>query len=165
MKRLESEVCESTVGLSHAVHILLTLERTTLVVEGVHDLSGQLLSHALATALACEGDHILHGDTLLAVGTNLSRNLERSTTDTAALHLHLRSDVVEGLLPNLKRGLLLVLHLGAYELEGSIEDLIRGILLTVVHQVVDKLGDLLVIELRIREDHMLLWFCFSHFII
>ena len=35
---LESEMCERLVGLCHAVHLLLTLEGGTLLVEGIHYL-------------------------------------------------------------------------------------------------------------------------------
>ena len=132
-------MCESTVSLSHTVHVLLTLEGTTLVVVSVHNLSGQLLSHALSAALAGEEDHVLHRHALLTVGANLCRHLEGSTTDTAALHLHLRSDVVEGLLPDLQGSLLLLGSLLLHNVEGVVEDAVRDALLTIVHQVVNKL--------------------------
>ena len=49
-----------TVSLGHTVHILLTLECATLIVESVHNLSCELVGHLLATALAGELDHVLH---------------------------------------------------------------------------------------------------------
>lgn len=52
---------ECAVGLGHTVHIFLTLEGTTLFVESVHDFGRELVSHSLATTLAGEGNHILHG--------------------------------------------------------------------------------------------------------
>ena len=55
-------------GLSHTMHVLLTLKGTTLLVVGIHNLSSQLVGHSLATTLTSEQNHILHADTLLAVG-------------------------------------------------------------------------------------------------
>ena len=132
-------MCESTVSLSHTVHVLLTLEGTTLVVESVHDLGSELVGHGVTAALACESDEVLHSHAHLTLWANLCRHLECGATDTAALHLHLRSDVGEGLLPNLEGRLLLVGCLGLHDVEGVVEDGVRSVLLTVVHQVVDEL--------------------------
>ena len=106
------------------MHIFLTLESTTLVIVSIHNLSSELVSHALTATLTCESNKVLHRDTLLTLGTNLGRNLEGSTTDTAALYLHLGSDVVEGLLPYLESGLLLLGHLLLNGVKGVIEDFV-----------------------------------------
>ena len=112
------------VSLSHTVHILLTLVSTTLVVVSIHNLSSKLVSHALTATLACESDKVLHRDALLALGANFGRNLECSTTNTAALYLHLRSNIVESLLPNFESGLLLLGHLLLYGIKGLVEDFV-----------------------------------------
>ena len=51
---------ESTVSLSHLVHVLFTLESSALVVEGVNDFSGQFVRHSLAAALASIRNQIFH---------------------------------------------------------------------------------------------------------
>ena len=43
---------ECAVGLSHLVHVFLTLECAALVIESVHDFRGQLVCHGLSAALA-----------------------------------------------------------------------------------------------------------------
>ena len=121
------------------MHIFLTLVCSTLVVESVHDLGSELVGHRLAATLACEVDHVLHRDAFLTVRTYFSRNLECGTTDTAALYLHLRSDIVEGSLPNFECRLFLVAHFSLDGFKGLVEDLIRNRLLSIVHQMVNKL--------------------------
>ena len=106
------------------MHIFLTLEGTTLIVVCVHNLGSELVSHRLTATLACITDKVLHRDALLAVRTDFGRNLESSTTDTTALHLHLRSDVVESLLPYFEWALLLLCHLFLYDVERVVENLV-----------------------------------------
>ena len=155
-------MCESTVSLSHTVHVFLALEGAALVVIGIHDLGCELVGHSLAATLASVTDHILHADALLTVGTDLSRHLESGTTDAAALDLYLRGDVVEGLFPNFKAAELVVGHLGADEVEGVVEDFVGCVLFAVVHQVIDELGDFDVTIDGVGKDDPLLGFCFSH---
>src|SRR5574344_1604734 len=147
------------------MHILLALERTTLLVESIHDFSGELVSHALSLALACERDEVLHRDGFLAVSTDLSWHLECSATYTTALHLHLRSDVVECLLPDFQRGLLFILHLVLYVLQCCVEDSVCNTLLSIVHEVVNELCHLHITINWIWKHHTLLWFSFSHFFV
>ena len=45
-------MCKSTVSLSHAVHILLTLEGTTLVVVCIHNLRCEFFCHTLTATLS-----------------------------------------------------------------------------------------------------------------
>ena len=160
---LESEMCECAVCLCHAVHVFFTLVSAALVVKGVHNLGSQFVGHGLAATFAGVRNHVLHRDTFLALCTYFGRNLERGTTNTAALHLHLRSDVVQGRLPDFEGRLLFLLHLCLYGIKGVVENFVRGILLTIVHQVINELRDLLVVVHGIGKDHAFLWFCFSHF--
>ena len=145
------------------MHILLTLKCATLIIKSIHNLSCKLIGHSLTTALTCKKDKILHRNTLLTIWTNLSRNLEGCTTDTTALYLYLRSNVIKCLLPDFKSRLFLVRHLSLYDIKCIVENLIRCILLSIIHQMINELRDLLVIEDWIWKDHSLLWFCFSHF--
>ena len=58
--KLETEVGECLVGLSHLVHILFSLECTTLVIIGGNDLCTKFFCHRVAGTLAGEVDHVLH---------------------------------------------------------------------------------------------------------
>ena len=150
------------VGFSHTVHIFLTLEGGTLAIECIHDLCSKLICHGLTTALASKEDEVLHGDRFLTLGADFGRHLEGSTTDTAALDFYLRSDVVEGSLPDLQGRLVFLLDLLAYNLERGVEDIEGDALLTVVHQVINELRHLNVTKYGIREYLSLFGFSFSH---
>src|SRR3712207_9569798 len=100
---LESEVSKCTVSLCHAVHIFLTLLGTTLIIEGIHNLRCELVGHRLTTTLTGEGNKVLHRDTLLTAWANFCRNLESSTTDTAAFFLSLWGNVVVSPVPAFQR--------------------------------------------------------------
>ena len=165
MRGLEAEVRESTVCFSHAVHIFLTFEGTTLFVVSVHDLSCKFIGHGFTTALTSEADKVLHGNRFLTVGTDFSRHLEGGTTDTARLYFDLRSDFIQRDLPDFESTLLFVLHLLTDEFESVIEDLVAHVFLTVVHEVVYELGNFLVSVNGIGEDQPLLRLCFTHWVI
>ena len=105
---LETEVCESTVGLGHLVHVFLALECAALVIESVHNLGGELVAHCLAAAFAGVVDEVFHRNRLFAVGADFCGHLEGGAADTAGFYLHLGSNVLEGFLPDFESGLLLV---------------------------------------------------------
>ena len=130
---------ERTVSLSHTMHILLTLKSTTLIIKSIHNLCSKLISHSLTTALTCKKNKILHRNTLLTIRTNLCRNLEGCTTDTTALNLYLRSNIIKCLLPDFKSRLFLVRHLSLYNVKCIVENLIRCILLSIIHQMIYEL--------------------------
>ena len=160
---LQTEVSEGTVSLSHAVDVLLTLEGSTLLIVSIHDLSSKLLCHGLTTSLAGKADEVLHRDGLLTLRGDLSGHLEVGTSDTAALHLYLRGDVLESLLPDLERGLLLLGHLILDDIQSVVEDLEGKVLLSVKHHVIDELRHLLITIDGIRKDSPLFLGKFSHF--
>ena len=99
---------------------------------------------------------------LIRLGADFRWHLEGSTTDTAALDFYLRSDVVEGSLPDLQGRLVFLLDLLAYNLERGVEDIEGDALLTVVHQVINELRHLNVTKYGIREYLSLFGFSFSH---
>ena len=82
----------------------------------------------------------------LTVGAYLSRHLEGSTADTTALDLDLRSNVHQGFFPDLECGSFLVAKFGLDNLESVIEYGVSCVLFSVIHQVVDELGDAHVVE-------------------
>ena len=151
---------EGLVGVSHTVDFLLALEGATLFLIGGLNLGGEFQSHRLLTTLAGEGDEVLHAYALLALGADLRRNLECGTADTLAAHLHRRSDIAEGLFPNLETVLFGTV---ADNVDGLVENLVGRGLLATHHQVVDKLRNEGVVVFGIRKDYSLLGFCFSHF--
>src|SRR5438552_3299002 len=53
---LPAVVGEGLVGLRHAVHVVLALERVALLLERVEDLAGQLVAHVLLATVARVGD-------------------------------------------------------------------------------------------------------------
>ena len=106
------------------MHVFLTLEGSALIVVCVHNLSSKLLCHALTAALTCEQDKVLHRNAFLALGTYLSRNLESCATYTTALHLYLRSDVVESLLPYLQSRLFFLCHLLLHYIKCIVKNLV-----------------------------------------
>ncbi len=160
---LETEVGESTVGFGHLVHIFFAFESAALQVEGIDDLSSQLVGHRLAATLAGIEDQVLHRYRFLTVSADFSRNLECGTTDTAALHFDLGCNVFQGFFPDIEGAELLVGEFGLHSLERVVEYCKSCVLLTIVHQMIHELGDAHVVENRIREDHMFLGLCLSHF--
>src|SRR5574344_834194 len=135
-----------TVSFSHTMHILLTFECATLIIECVHDFSSQFVCHRLTATLTRESNHILHRNAFFTIGTNFCRNLESSTTDTAALHLHLRGDIIESLLPYFEGRLLFILHLSLNSLKCIVENFIRCRLLTIIHQMINEFRHFFVVE-------------------
>ena len=129
---LETEVCECAVGLSHLVHVFLALERATLLVECVDDLSGQFVGHRLSATATGIKDKVLHRYRFLTIRADLSRNLESGTTHTAALHFNLRSNILKRLLPDFEGSLLLIGQFCFYSVQCSVKYSVRSILLAVI---------------------------------
>src|SRR5947207_2442295 len=80
-----SVVREGLVGLRHPVDVVLALERAALLVQGVEDLGGELLDHALLAAVAGEVDKPAHGERARAALRHLDRHLVVRTANPAAL--------------------------------------------------------------------------------
>ena len=80
---LETEVSESLVGLSHLVHILLSLVCTTFVVVSCDDFGAEFFCHGVAGTLAGVEYQILHRYGNLPLRSQLCRHLEVGTADTA----------------------------------------------------------------------------------
>src|SRR5581483_6934200 len=85
-------VREGLVGLRHPVDVVLALERTALLVERVHDLVGELVSHALLAAVARVGHEPADRDRAAAPLRDLDGNLVVGAADAAALDLEHGSD-------------------------------------------------------------------------
>src|SRR5579875_649672 len=88
--RLPAVVRERLVRLRHPVDVVLALERPALLVEGVQDLVGQLVGHALLAPLACVRDEPAHGERAGAPLRHLDRHLVVRAADAAAADLQHR---------------------------------------------------------------------------
>src|SRR3954470_9349478 len=91
------------VGLRHAIHVVLALERAALLVDGVQDLGGEPLDHLALAALARERDDPAHGKRARAAGGHLDRHLVVGAADAAGAHLERGRNRLDGLLENLER--------------------------------------------------------------
>src|SRR3954447_17788001 len=84
---LPAVVGEGLVGLRHAIHVVLALERPALLIDGVKDLCGQALDHLALAALPRERDDPADGERARAPGRHLDRHLVVRAADAARSHL------------------------------------------------------------------------------
>src|SRR5205814_6015922 len=84
---LPLEMAEGPVGLRHLVRVFASLARRAEAVHGVYELGGELLSHALAVALASRLDEPADAERHAAIAPDLDRDLICRATDAARLDL------------------------------------------------------------------------------
>ena len=113
------------------------------------DFSGEAVGHRLLAPLAGVSDQPFHRQGIAALRTNFDRHLVGGATDTAALHLEDRLDVVHCLLEDVHRSLAGLLFDDSHRLE---ENAFRCRLLAVIHQAVDELAHRRRSVLRIRGN-------------
>src|SRR5690606_18879323 len=118
-------------------------------------LASQALSHRLLGTLARGFTQPAHRQRHPARRTNLDRNLVVGTANTTALDLDHRFHVTHSAREDFER---ILTGLGRDVLEGTIDDALGHSLLARLHDDVDELGDILVTELRIRQDLALGYF-------
>src|SRR5664279_51435 len=147
---LPAVVRKGLVGLRHPVDVVLAFERSALLVHRVHDLVGELVSHALLTPLARIRHEPAHGERAGATLRHLDGHLVVRTADAAALDLEHRRDRLDGALQHLERRLA---GLGLDRLERLVDDQLGDRLLAVEHHLVDHLGDQLRVVDRVAEGH------------
>src|SRR2546421_907670 len=94
-------VREGLVGLRHPVDVVLLLESSALLVEGVEDLGRELVDHALLAALARVVDEPADGERSGPALRHLDGNLVVGAADAAALDLEDGRDRLDGLLQHL----------------------------------------------------------------
>jgi hypothetical protein len=123
--------------------------RATLL-DGVQQLAGEAVRHALLATLARRLDDPAHGQRLAALGAHFHRNLVGCATDPAGLDLYHRADVVQGLFNQIHRIRALVLF--ADSLDGAVHDLLGHRLLAADHDHVDETGNHFAAELGVRQD-------------
>src|SRR5688572_24243133 len=84
---LPLEMAEGPVGLRHLVRVFSSLDRRAEAVHGIDELGRELLTHALAAALAGRLDEPADAERHPAVAADLNRDLVGRTTDAAGLDL------------------------------------------------------------------------------
>jgi len=155
---LPSEVRERFVGVCHAVHVVLLLDRGTFVLCGHEDLGSETLCHWL-TLLGARGiDEPTVCERNTALLGYLARNLVVSTTDATRADLHKRRYVANcGL-----EGLEWIHVLGLDDIEGSVDELAGSILLAVPHNGVDEARNRLRTVHEVRAARILVLYWVSH---
>src|SRR3954451_8635105 len=84
---LPAVVRKRLVGLRHPVDVVLALERPALLVQGVQNLVGQLVRHALLAAVPRVGHEPAHGQRAGPTLRHLDRHLVVRAADAAAADL------------------------------------------------------------------------------
>src|SRR5207249_3808172 len=97
-------MAEGLVGLRHLVRVFASLDRRAEAVHRVDELSGELLAHALAVALAGRLDEPADAEGEPAVAPDLHRDLVRGAANAAGLHLDDRGRVAKRGLEDLETG-------------------------------------------------------------
>src|SRR5512143_662487 len=101
---LPLEMAEGLVGLGHLVGVLAALDGGAKPVRRVHELGGELLAHALATALAGGLHEPAHAERQAAIAADLDRHLVGRATDATRLDLDDRGGVAQRGLHDLETG-------------------------------------------------------------
>src|SRR5437879_1458924 len=143
------KVGKGLVRLGHLVGVFLALDGCPHPVGGVHQLRGELVSHALAAAAACVADDPASSECLAPIVADLHRHLVRGAADPLRLHLDDRGDVADRLIEDVER---LLARGTANLLEGVVDDPLGDALLALEHEAVDEFGQADVGVDRIRQD-------------
>src|SRR5262245_30401793 len=129
---LPLEMAERAVRVGHLVGVLASLDRRAEAVHGIDELGRELLTHALAAALAGRLDEPADAERHAALAPDLDRDLVRGAADAARLDLDDRRGVAEGSLEDLEPGPV-GLGLGAGECRP--EDPVGQVPLAVRHEL------------------------------
>src|SRR5581483_7330628 len=115
-------VGEGLVRLGHLVHVFPALHGRADAVGGIEHLVGKAFGHGLLAALAAVADEPADGEGGGPGAPHFHGDLVGGAADAAALHLELRTGVVDGALEGgdrLAAGLLL------HDLQGVVDDALR----------------------------------------
>src|SRR5690554_332787 len=140
---------ERLVRFCHAVHIFALLDRSTFAISGIHDFACQTGSHALLTTLGGIIYQPTHGQSSTTARAYFHRHLVRGTTDTTGFHFDDWANCIQRFFEVFHRLTFLAL---LDNFQSTVNDTLGDRLLAGLHNVVDKLGQQLAIELRIRKD-------------
>src|ERR1044072_1296011 len=140
---LYPEVGECLVRFSHTVSIFFLLESSTFTFARSYDLVSQFLSHALTIPFTSVTYQPFDAQRYFPVRTYLRRDLEGSTTDTAASNFYSRGNIIQCFSPYLVT--VFAGHL-AYLIYSVIEYFVGYALLSLLHYVIHEAGHQLVVE-------------------
>ena len=150
VKKITAEVGHINVLVNNAgiIKRIPMIEMTAAQFRQVIDVD---LNAPFIVAKAVIPDMIKQGGGKIINICSMMSELGRETVSahSTRLHLHLRRDVLEGFLPDIKRSLVRILHLLAQNFHRIVEDGIGNTLLTIQHEVVDEPGHKHVTELGI----------------
>src|SRR5271169_2141531 len=133
---LPAIVRKGLIGLGHAMHVVLLLNRCATAIGRVQQLVGQLVDHALFATPAAVLQNPADGQRNPAVSIHLHRHLVVGAAHAAGLYFQHRLGVLHRLLEQLE-GLVAALFFKL--LHGVIEDGLGGALLPIPHHGVHKL--------------------------
>src|SRR5688572_27416412 len=85
---LNPEVGKGLIGFCHTMGIFFFLICTTFTFAGGNDLIRQFLCHTATVPITAVADQPFHTQRYLSIGTHLSRDLESSTTNSAAAYFN-----------------------------------------------------------------------------
>ena len=137
------------------MHFVTLLHSTAAAFRSFQQLTSQALGHRLFGTGFRAFTQPAHCQSQTADRTDLNRHLVVRTADTAALHFHERTDVVEGGREHFKS---VLAGLFFNVLQSTVDDAFSDGLLAVEHDDVDEFGDFNAAELRIRENLTLGYF-------
>src|SRR5947209_7338459 len=140
---------EGLVGLRHAVDVVLALEGVALLLDGVQQLVGELVSHVALAALAGELHEPADGERTRPARGDLDGNLVGGAADAARPDLQNGSERFDAGFELLDRGLAAAL---AEDGQRVVDDPLGDGLLAVQHHLVDDLLDEAVAIDGIRVD-------------
>src|SRR5262245_43028406 len=129
---LPLEMAERAVRVGHLVGVLASLDRRAKAIHGVDELGRELLTHALAAALAGRLDEPADAERHAALAPDLDRDLVRGAADATRLDFDDRRGVAKRRLEDLEAG---AVRLSLGPGERCAEDPLGQVLLPVRHEL------------------------------
>jgi hypothetical protein len=131
------------------VRVFALLDGGTAIGGSIHQLGSETFTHGVLVAAARSAGQPADRKSLLAIGTDLDRNLVGRTTDAAGANLNFRGHIVHGIVEDADR---FALQLVLDDIEGAIDDTLGDRLLAVEHDVIHELREIAISELRVRMN-------------
>src|SRR6478735_3220720 len=137
LPELPLEMAERLVRLGHLVRVFASLHRRAEAVHGIDELGRELLTHALAVALARRLDEPADTERHAAIAPDLDRDLIRGATDSARLDFDDGGGVAHRRLEDLEAG---ARGLGLGPGERLAQDALGEVLLAALHELGREAG-------------------------
>src|SRR6187200_1235341 len=129
---LPLEMAERAVRVGHLVGVLASLDRGAEAIHGIDELGRELLTHALAAALAGRLDEPADAERHAALAPDLDRDLIRRAASAARLDFDDRRGIAQRRLEDLEPG---SIRLGFGAGQGGPQDPIGEVALAVRHEL------------------------------